>query len=56
MTHAAYVLTAWALVVGVGAAYAFAVVRRGRSLSARVVPERRRWLGAAPDSTEGDTS
>ena len=55
MTHAGYVLSAWALVLGVGAVYAIAVVRRGRSLAGRVPPERRRWLDAGSAPTGRDT-
>ncbi|MCB1029409.1 MAG: hypothetical protein R2704_10325 [Microthrixaceae bacterium] len=39
---------AWVVTFGTFAAYAFVLVRRGRSLSARVAPERRRFL------SEGD--
>jgi len=55
MTHAGYVLTAWALTLGTGALYAIRVVVRGRALAGRVPAERRRWMTATdphPDPEE----
>lgn len=44
MTHAGYVLSGYVISLGSIGAYAWWVVRRGRSLSRRVAPERRRFL------------
>jgi uncharacterized membrane protein YfcA len=38
-----YVAAAWLIVFGAIAAYALVTVRRGRRLSRRVPPEKRRW-------------
>lgn len=43
MTHAGYVAAGWIATFGVLGAYALAVTRRGRHLSAQVPPEERRW-------------
>lgn len=45
MRYAEFVLTGYAVSLGSIAAYAWWVVRRGRALSRRVPPERRRFLG-----------
>ena len=42
---------AWAVTFGTFAAYAVALVRRGRHLSSQVPPERRRFL--SPDGHDG---
>lgn len=39
-----YIVAAWAVTFGGVAAYAAAVIRRGRRLSKIVPPERRRWM------------
>ena len=38
-----YVAAAWIIVLGAFLAYAAVTIIRGRSLSRRVPPERRRW-------------
>ena len=38
-----YVIAAWVIVLGSLAVYAVVTIVRGRRLSARVAPERRRW-------------
>ena len=38
-----YVAAAWAVVFGGMGAYAFATIVRGRRLSKKVPPEKRRW-------------
>ena len=43
MTHASYVATGWVVGLGTLAIYAVRTVRRGRTLSAQVRPEERRW-------------
>lgn len=50
MTHAGYVLTAWGLVFGTGAAYSVYLVRRGRALAAKVPPARRRWMATGSEA------
>ena len=44
MTHLGYLLAGWGIVVLIIALYAFRLVSRGRTLSARVPPGRRRWM------------
>lgn len=44
MSEWGYVISGWVVVVGGLAAYALAVVLRGRRLSTRVAPARRRWM------------
>ncbi|MDH4147929.1 MAG: hypothetical protein OEY23_22460 [Acidimicrobiia bacterium] len=44
LESAEFVLTAWAVVLGSIGLYGARVVRRGRRLSGRVAPERRRFL------------
>jgi len=46
MTHLGYLLAGWGVTIGVGAAYAGSLLRRGRRLSARVPADRRRWMTA----------
>ncbi len=43
LTHAFHIALGWGITLGVLAAYALRTVLRGRSLAARVPPERRRW-------------
>ena len=43
MTHAGYVAVGWGIPLVVLAAYGLRTLRRGRSLAARVSPERHRW-------------
>jgi hypothetical protein len=49
MSQWGWVILGWSLVVGVLAVYAATLVYRARVLSARVAPERRRWM-SAPDA------
>jgi hypothetical protein len=42
--HWGYILGAWAVAVVAIGGYAIAVLRRGRQLSRRVPPEKRRWM------------
>jgi len=44
MTHVGYLIAGWGITLGTLGIYAFRLVRRGRSLSARVPDARRRWL------------
>ncbi len=44
MSTTGYIITAWVVTFGAVGAYAAAVIRRGRSLSRQVAPERRRWM------------
>lgn len=44
MTDAGYIFAGWGLVFGGVALYAVRIVVRGRNLSKRVAPERRRWM------------
>ena len=46
MDYAGYVLTGYVAAFGGLAAYAAYVVRRGKSASRQVPPERRRWSDA----------
>jgi hypothetical protein len=39
-----YIALAWIVTFGAIGGYAVSVVRRGRRLSTRVAPERRRWM------------
>lgn len=41
--YVGHVAAGWLTAIGLVAAYAFTVVRRGRQLSRRVPPEERRW-------------
>ena len=43
-TTTAYIVIAWVVTFGAIGGYAAAVVRRGRQLSRRVAPDRRRWM------------
>ncbi len=43
MTHAGYVIAGYAVTAVVLAAYAWRVIRRGRSLARALPPEDRRW-------------
>lgn len=56
MTHAGYVLTAWAITLGTGALYAIRVVVRGRALAGRVPAERRRWMTATDPHADPEES
>lgn len=44
MTHVAYLIAGWGISLGAIALYAVSLIRRGKSLSARVPVERRRWM------------
>jgi heme exporter protein CcmD len=44
VNYAEYVLTGYAVTLGAIGAYAWWVVRRGRELSKKVPPQRRRFL------------
>ncbi len=46
MTHLGYLLVGWGVTLGVGAAYSFRLVRRGRVVASRVPVSRRRWMTA----------
>ena len=52
MNGAAYIISAWLLVIVCVAVYSFALLRRGRALSARVPVHRRRWFRATTDPSE----
>ena len=43
MNNTAFIVAGWSAVFGGVAAYTAVLIRRGRSLSAQVPPERRRW-------------
>lgn len=49
MNGAGYIIVSWVLVIGSVAAYAARLVQRGRTMTRRVPPGRRRWM-----STDGD--
>ena len=49
MTNAGYIAAAWGITLGSCFAYAYSVVRRGRALARRVLPERRRWVTSGAD-------
>ena len=40
----AYIVAAWVVTFGAVGGYAVAIIRRGRQLSRRVAPDRRRWM------------
>jgi hypothetical protein len=44
MSTTGYIITAWVVSFGAVGGYAVAIIRRGRQLSRRVAPERRRWM------------
>ncbi len=44
MTHLGYLIAGWGIALGVLAAYAASIVRRGRGLARRVPVGRSRWL------------
>lgn len=44
MSPDAYIAVAWVVTFGSVGCYAAYVIRRGRSLSKVVAPERRRWM------------
>jgi len=44
VTHLGYLMAGWGISLVVLGGYAFRLVRRGRSLSALVPEDRRRWL------------
>lgn len=43
MTHVGYLAAGWGISLAVLGAYAVRMLRRGRSLAARLPPEERRW-------------
>lgn len=43
MTDAGFIAAGWLAAVGLVGAYALFILRRGRRLSPRVPPEKRRW-------------
>lgn len=49
MTHLGYLITGWSIGLGALGAYALSVVLRGRKLSSRVSPNRRRWMTSDED-------
>lgn len=55
MTHLGYLIAGWSIGLGTLALYGFAIVRRGRRLTAQVPAERQRWMtsdvDAAPDAS-----
>ena len=46
MNGAGYIIASWGLVGGSLALYAIRLVQRGRALSSRVPPARRRWMSS----------
>jgi len=46
MTHLGYLLVGWGLTIGSGVLYSVHLVRRGRTLAARVSTSRQRWMTA----------
>ncbi len=53
MTALGYVAAAWAVVLGAVVVYALALLRRGRRLSGRVNPQRRRWMTTPTSQADG---
>jgi len=54
VANAGYVLGAWGLTAVSVAVYAVSLLRRGRRLSPRVAPDRRRWMSAVdPEGGHG---
>ena len=49
MNGAGYIIASWVLVAGSVGVYALRLVQRGRTMTRRVDPDRRRWM-----SSEGD--
>jgi hypothetical protein len=50
MSHVGYLIVGWGGSLLVLGSYATLLIVRGRALSARVPPERRRWMTTADDS------
>ncbi len=46
MTHAGYIAAGWSVSAALLAGYAVMILLRGRRLSRRVTPRRRRWMTA----------
>ncbi|MCY3786721.1 MAG: hypothetical protein OXG47_08375 [bacterium] len=46
MTHAGYIAAGWSISAALLAGYAAMILLRGRRLSGRVPPRRRRWMTA----------
>lgn len=46
MTHAGYIAAGWSISAALLVGYAVTVLLRGRRLSGRVPPRRRRWMTA----------
>ena len=46
MTHAGYIAAGWSISAALLVAYAVMILVRGRRLSRRVPPRRRRWMTA----------
>jgi len=44
MTHLGYLIAGWGISLAAIAIYAVSVIRRGKTLAARVPIERRRWI------------
>jgi len=44
MTHLGYLIAGWGISLGAIGLYATSLLRRGRTLSARVPADRRRWM------------
>lgn len=46
MTHAGYIAAGWSISAALLVSYAMMILLRGRRLSGRVPPRRRRWMTA----------
>lgn len=46
MTHAGYIAAGWSISAALLVGYAVMILLRGRRLSGRVPPRRRRWMTA----------
>lgn len=44
MTHLGYLIAGWGITLAVFGIYAASLIRRGRSLAARVPADRQRWI------------
>lgn len=52
MNHIGYLIAGWGISLGTLGLYGWRLIIRGRSLSALVPPEARRWMTASTDEND----
>lgn len=53
LTHAGYLAAGWSIGLAAIGFYALSVLVRGRALTKRVPPNRRRWMSVSSDGESG---